>query len=82
MGDVTGKSARSTRRRTVASVGYLALTIAFAALGVVAFVIGVVSDLGFGYGIASVVPFTAAVVAFDRFQTARTGRSPRLFPQP
>lgn len=81
MGDVTGKSARTTRRRTVASVGYLAVTIAFAALGVVAFVTGVVSDHGFGYGIASIVPFAAAVVASDRFQAARTGRPPRLFPQ-
>lgn len=80
--DTTSKAAQTAPRRTAASVGYFALTIAFAALGVVAFVIGVVSDLGFGYGIASVVPFAAAVVAFDRFQAARTGRPPRLFPQP
>jgi hypothetical protein len=84
MTKATGKAVPA--QRTAAAVGYLALTIVFAVFGVALFVvgdIGLMSDrAGFGFGLSAVVPIGVAMVTFNRYQAARTGRSPRLFPLP
>ena len=84
MSKATSKAAPA--QRTAAAVGYLALTIGFAAFGAALLVVGVIGLMsswrGFGFGLSAVVPIGVAMVTFDRYRSARTGKSPRLFPLP
>jgi hypothetical protein len=78
MSKATDKGAPAPRWRTGAQVFYLGSTVLFAVAFAVLAVIGIAGY--FGFALASIVPFVAAFVTFDRFRAVRTGRAPRLLP--